>query len=62
MFIRLNPGSLVDTSLEESSSPPRSDLRETPCREGTTPREPSSKRTLQVSVDNPPLTARRSER
>ena len=56
-LIRRNRGSLVDQSREEPSSPPTSDLCETPGRERTTPREAP-----RVDVDNPPVTVRRSER
>ena len=56
-IIRRNRGSLVDQSREEPSSPPTSDLCETPGREHTSPREAP-----RVDVDNPPVTVRRSER
>ena len=46
-IIRRNRGSLVDQSREEPSSPPTSDLCDTPGRERTAPR---------VDVDNPPVT------
>ena len=52
-----NRGYLVDQSREEPSSPPTSDLCETPSRERTTPREAP-----RVDVDNPLVTVRRSER
>ena len=56
-IIRRNRGSLVDPSREEPSSPPMSDLCETPGRERTTSREAP-----RFDVDNPPVTIRRSER
>ena len=56
-IIRRNRGSLVDQSREEPSSPPTSDLCETPGLERTTPRQAP-----RVDVDNPPVTVRRSER
>ena len=56
-IIRSNRGSLVDQCREEPSSPPTSDLRETPVGERTTPRGAP-----RFDVDNPPVTIRRSER